>query len=325
MSTHVFVELASDLPGASLGRVVFELFTDRTPLASENFRRLCVDDGEQSYRGTRLHRVVRGLLIGGGDIVNGDGRGAWSIYGTDIFDDDPERIEVDRAGLLCTATLGKPNTNTCQFFISMAPAAHLTSQTIVFGRVAHGMDVLRVIERMETLPNERPIYEVRIAHCGQCKVDWSAPVDPLDPYPGFPEDHPEVLEISDKMEISHAVRQLGNDLFWKGEFELSLRKYDKALKYLEEDLLATPEEEELLMDARVTCWLNQALAWTRIGRYQEAIGILDTVLHHRPGNVKAVRRREIAVEALKMGDREAVVANARRSLPDGDVPATKGR
>lgn len=35
MSTHVFVELASDLPGASLGRVVFELFTDRTPLASE--------------------------------------------------------------------------------------------------------------------------------------------------------------------------------------------------------------------------------------------------------------------------------------------------
>lgn len=52
-----------------------------------------------------------------------------------------------------------------------------------------------MIERMETLPNERPIYEVRIAHCGQCKVDWSAPVDPLDPYPGFPEDHPEVLEV----------------------------------------------------------------------------------------------------------------------------------
>lgn len=89
------------------------------------------------------------------------------------------------------------------------------------------------------------------------------------------------VQISDKMEISHAVRQLGNDLFWKGEFELSLRKYDKALKYLEEDLLATPEEEELLMDARVTCWLNQALAWTRIGRYQEVI------LHHRTTRVES--------------------------------------
>lgn len=71
------------------GRIVFELFTDVTPKAAENFRGLCTGEyGLSGRTGKPLHylrssffRSIPGLLIQGGDIHNNDGTGGECVWG----------------------------------------------------------------------------------------------------------------------------------------------------------------------------------------------------------------------------------------------------
>lgn len=41
---------------------------------------------------------------------------------------------------------------------------------VAFGRVVEGMRVFRVINKLETAPNERPQTEVRILGCGKFEI-----------------------------------------------------------------------------------------------------------------------------------------------------------
>ena len=74
------------------GRVVFELYTDITPKTAENFRP-CAGEYRQAklsrkklhYLGCKVHRIVDDFVIQAGDIVNADGSGGESIYGTKHF------------------------------------------------------------------------------------------------------------------------------------------------------------------------------------------------------------------------------------------------
>ena len=94
-------------------RISFELFTKKCPVAAENFLKLCTGEnvlprvssveglGEPSfgdqflpqltYRNTTFHRVSKGYLVQGGDIVSGNGTHQLSIYG-DTFD-APEEVK----------------------------------------------------------------------------------------------------------------------------------------------------------------------------------------------------------------------------------------
>jgi hypothetical protein len=83
-------------------RVVVELFPAASPLACENFYRLCM--GREAgvgacgkplaYRGSSVHRVQTGFVIQGGDFVMGNGSGGESVYGT-----KGGRFKDDRGGL----------------------------------------------------------------------------------------------------------------------------------------------------------------------------------------------------------------------------------
>ena len=72
---------------AKMGRITIELFDKVAPLATENFRSLCVGD-DFSQDGRRLHfknclfhYIVPGFACFSGDIENDDGTGGQSIYG----------------------------------------------------------------------------------------------------------------------------------------------------------------------------------------------------------------------------------------------------
>jgi cyclophilin family peptidyl-prolyl cis-trans isomerase len=55
------------IEGAPIGRVIFELFADKTPRTAENFRALCTGEAgvstksgiPLSYTGSLFHRVIR--------------------------------------------------------------------------------------------------------------------------------------------------------------------------------------------------------------------------------------------------------------------------
>jgi cyclophilin family peptidyl-prolyl cis-trans isomerase len=85
-----------EIEGEKTLRLIFELFWSITPKTCRNFAMLCTGECGTSptetalhYKGSRIHRVVAGQLIQGGDITCGNGRGGESIYGA------TERFFVD--------------------------------------------------------------------------------------------------------------------------------------------------------------------------------------------------------------------------------------
>ena len=160
-------------PPLRAGRVVIELEVS-TKKTSANFR--CLVTGEKGvgkaskkplhFKGTRLHRIVKGFVAQGGDVVKGDGSGGESIYGMKFSDEKPGlKLKHDTAGVLSMANSGK-NSNSSQFFFTLGPAPQLDSKHVVFGRVVEGLDVLERIDREAASESGEPRVPVIIADCG---------------------------------------------------------------------------------------------------------------------------------------------------------------
>ncbi|KEG10598.1 putative cyclophilin-like protein [Trypanosoma grayi] len=186
---RVFMDVA--IGSHSPKRIEYELFS-KCPVASENFLKLCTGEnvlprvpsttglgdmsfGDQflpqlTYKKSTFHRVQRGYLIQGGDIVSGRGTGQLSIYGETF--DAPEEVSAsvfDQRGLVGTA-VSAPHLNGSQFFILTAKEApHLNGTCICFGRVVKGLDVVEAIERLPLDPTGFPSERVAIVDCGKLR------------------------------------------------------------------------------------------------------------------------------------------------------------
>ena len=126
------------------GNLVLELFATDVPMTVNNFVFLA---REGFYDGLTFHRVVREpspFVVQGGCPV-GDGTGNPGYR----FDDEiTEHTHV--TGALSMANSG-PNTNGCQFFITLAPQHHLDGKHSVFGQLIEGMDVLERLEQGDVM------------------------------------------------------------------------------------------------------------------------------------------------------------------------------
>ncbi|KAG3181301.1 hypothetical protein C6341_g6484 [Phytophthora cactorum] len=169
---HVYLDVS--IGGSSAGRIVIRLYPG-VPKTTENFRSLCT--GERGlgrttgkplhYRKVPFHRIIKGFMLQGGDFSNRDGTGGESIYGSK-FADEGFRYRHTKAGLLSMANAGK-NTNGSQFFITTVPTPHLDGKHVVFGEVIRGMDVVRKMENVEAVANNKPapVQAVVIEECGE--------------------------------------------------------------------------------------------------------------------------------------------------------------
>ncbi|PKI44476.1 peptidyl-prolyl cis-trans isomerase CYP40-like [Punica granatum] len=226
------------------GRMVVELYNDVVPKTAENFRALCT--GEKGigpntgvplhYKGVRFHRVIKGFIVQGGDISAGNGNGGESIYGLK-FEDENFELKHERKGMLSMANSG-PDTNGSQFFITATRTSHLDGKHVVFGRVIKGLGVVRSIEQVTTDDDDSPVPDVMIADCGEIPHGQDYGITNFfkdgDTYPDWPIDLDESpSELSWWMTSVDSVKGFGNENYKKQEYKMALRKYKKALRYLD--------------------------------------------------------------------------------------------
>jgi len=156
-----------------LGQLDLILYDDDVPKTVNNFVHFLQQrktDPGLGYLKSVFHRIIRGFMVQGGDFLNGDGTGSTSIYnGGNTFADENFLLRHNRPGTLSMANSGK-DTNGSQFFITFRPTPHLDNKHVVFGHVdlttPSSKDLLKVLEKIRTDQNDRPVVAVRIVDCG---------------------------------------------------------------------------------------------------------------------------------------------------------------
>ncbi|RXG47421.1 hypothetical protein VDGE_00095 [Verticillium dahliae] len=341
--SRVFFDIS--IGGKSAGRVTFELYDDLVPKTAENFRALCTGEkglGKSGkplhYKGSIFHRIIKQFMIQGGDFTEGNGTGGESIYGAKFADEAFPKTH-DRPFLLSMANAG-PDTNGSQFFITTVPTPHLDNKHVVFGEVLNGKSIVRQLENLPTQNGDKPVKDAIIADCGvltgdaALAADAKAPDAMGDVYEDFPEDCATPPEAAEVLAIATACKDYGNRAFKAGDPALGLEKYQKGIRYLNEepDLEALPEADRPAFQAQLDALRfalnnNSALLALKLETFDDAHRFADAALAaaDKPAatvkdadRAKALYRRGFASVRLK--DEEAAVADleAAHKLVPGD-------
>jgi peptidyl-prolyl cis-trans isomerase B (cyclophilin B) len=139
------------------GTIRFELDEENAPITTANFIELAQ---RGFYNGLTFHRYVPGFVIQGGD-PSGNGTGN---SGKTIKLETTSKFKHDSAGTVAMARSADPNSASCQFYFTLAPATFLDKENsqdghgyAAFGKVTEGLDVvqqLRQGDKMESVTVE---------------------------------------------------------------------------------------------------------------------------------------------------------------------------
>lgn len=154
------------------GTITIAFLEKEAPKTAESFMKLA--SGEQRYidingkksnrpfyDGLKVHRVHPDLGIFSG-CPFGNGRG-WPGYYT--FDEESERSNFDRDGLVAMAKIPGDTRVGSQFFITLKPEPRFSGKYTAFAQVVEGMDIVRRIAnvpRTITMEPVSPIYVKKI-------------------------------------------------------------------------------------------------------------------------------------------------------------------
>ncbi len=159
-----------------------------------------------------------------------------------------------------------------------------------------------------------PQIPVTIADCGELPADYQvSEVNGPDAYGDAYEDFPEDAKTDDKeftaaeiVQIASEVKGFGTKAFKEGQLDMGVKKYRKALGYLNEDPeteTASKEDTEELRKLRYSLNSNIALLSAKLGKHDDAIKhagfALDVEGISEKEKAKALYRRAIAKAATK--------------------------
>lgn len=170
----------------SMGRITCKLFDKQAPETVANFIALAEGTKDWTdpatskkmhhkplYNGTTFHRVIPDFMIQGGDPM-GTGTGDPGYFFKDEFD---PTLNFDVPGRLAMANSG-PNTNGCQFFITVVPTEHLNQIHTIFGQCDEAsMPVIQSIVSVPKDGQDKPLTSVVLKRVSI--VREGQPVPPL--------------------------------------------------------------------------------------------------------------------------------------------------
>ena len=146
------------------GKITVRLFETEAPVTVANIIALAEGAKEWThpttrakssgklYDGTIFHRVIPDFMIQGGDPA-GNGMGGPGYRFEDETKGSPHKF--DTPGKLAMANSG-PNTNGCQFFITVAPTGWLTGKHTIFGEVVEGQNIVTKISLVPKGGQDKP-------------------------------------------------------------------------------------------------------------------------------------------------------------------------
>jgi cyclophilin family peptidyl-prolyl cis-trans isomerase len=148
----------------TFGTIEIELFRKDAPKTVHNF----VELAKKGYfNRVKFHRIAKDFVIQTGD-PTGTGNGGQSVYGKPFEDEIKGNGRFTKKlykkapggngtwftysrGTIAMANLGRPSTNTSQFFIILKDS-DMPPQYTIFGRVVAGMDVVDRIAAVPIIP-----------------------------------------------------------------------------------------------------------------------------------------------------------------------------
>ena len=99
------------------------------------------------FEGKKFHRVVPNFVVQTGG-TRGDGYGSLNYTIRSEF----EQLNYNSAGVVGMASAGK-DTESTQWFVTLAPAPHLDGKYTVFGKVIDGQNVIEETEIGDIIEN----------------------------------------------------------------------------------------------------------------------------------------------------------------------------
>ena len=148
----------------SRGYILAELFEKEVPITTLNFvalangKRDWIDPKTHKavtrplYHEITFHRVISQFMIQTGDPTGVGDHDCGFLLPDEIKPD----LKFDRPGRLAMANLQRPNSGSCQFFITETEQPSLDGKFTIFGQVLDGMDVVKQISRVVVDSHDKP-------------------------------------------------------------------------------------------------------------------------------------------------------------------------
>lgn len=142
------------------GKIIFELYPDRTPETVRNFIKLA---NSGFYDGTLFHRVIPGFMIQGGDPnTKQPDKSTWGKGGPGHSIKAEFHSKSHLRGVVSMARSTDPDSAGSQFFIVTTDSTFLDRQYTAFGQVVEGLEVADKIVNMPRDDNDCPLQEAKM-------------------------------------------------------------------------------------------------------------------------------------------------------------------
>jgi len=127
------------------GDIVVQLYTEKTPLAVNNFIYLA---SSKWYDGVTFYRVTSSVTQTGDPSDTGLGNPGY-LFAVELA----ANLKFDRPGVVALANDG-PGTNGGRFFITLTATPQLDGQYTIIGQVLSGLDVLGALAARDPIPGQ---------------------------------------------------------------------------------------------------------------------------------------------------------------------------